>query len=54
MGQSEKVLAKPMRHPGAGVVSGGVPLLNSGPELEPPPSSIIASDTAGEGGRNMI
>lgn len=52
MSQSENVLAKPMRHPG--VVSRGVPLLNSGPELEPPPSSIIASDTAGEGGRNMI
>lgn len=43
-----------MRNPRAGIVSGGVPPLNSGPELDFLPSTIIALDMIGEGGKNMI
>ena len=46
-------LRKPMRTPGAVILSGGVPLLNSGPKLEPLLISINALSMVGEGGRNI-
>lgn len=47
----EKVLAKPLRNPGARVVSGGVPFSNSGPELEHlQASSLPQMRSGGEGG----
>ena len=52
-GRSEKALVKPMRNPGAIILNEVVPLLNSGPKLEPLLISINALSTVGEGGRNM-
>ena len=42
-----------MRNPGAIILSEGVPLLNSGPKLEPLLISINALSMVGSGGRNM-
>lgn len=53
IGKSEKALVKPMRNPGAIILSEGVPLLNSGPKLEPLLISINVLSMVGLGGRNM-
>lgn len=54
-GQSEKVLAKLMRSPGATVVSGGVPSLDRGPELELRLAwSLLQTWMGREDGRNVV
>lgn len=53
-GRSESIQATLMRNPRARIVRGGVAPLHSGPELDFRPSSLMALDMVGEGGKNMI